>query len=204
MKDRLLRLCEAAELLGVSVDTLRKWDRLGKIKTIRTPGGHRRIPLSEIEKILGKNFKRRIRCAIYARVSSHSRQQDLERQITILKQFAQEQGWLIIDIIKDIASGLKERRRGLKKLFNLVIRKRIDIVLITYKDRLTRFGFKYLEEFFRSYGVQIYILLDKPEKSELQELIEDFVAIIASFAGRIYGRRSKRILELLTKIKNKE
>ena len=200
--DRLLRLDEAARILGVSVDTLRKWDRLGKIKCVRTSGGHRRVPLSEINRILGIKSQKITRCAIYARVSAYSRQEDLNRQIQILTQYAKEKGWAIIAAIKDIASGMKESRRGLKRLFRLIQQRAIDIVLITYKDRLTRFGFEYIREFFRSYGVEIYVLYDTPGKTEVQELIEDFVAIITSFAGRIYGRRrSKPLIEILNKIK---
>jgi len=198
--EQYYRLSEAAKLIGVSVDTLRKWDRLGRIKTTRTPGGHRRIPLSEIKRILNIQDIQTLRCAIYARVSSHTREEDLERQIITLKELARKNGWIVVKTIKDISSGLKERRRGLRQLYKLVKSKAIDLVLITYKDRLTRFGFSYIEEFFKSHNVQIFIAFENPEKTELQELVEDFIAIITSFAGGIYGRRSKKIKKLLEEL----
>ena len=190
---------EAAALLGVSVDTLRKWERKGLIRAVRTKGGHRRIPLSEVEKILGKPKRKKIRCAIYARVSSPSRKDDLERQIVLLKEFAKDRGWEIVAVIGDISSGLKERRRGLRKLFRLVTQQRIDIVLVTFKDRLTRFGFEYLQEFFAAFNVDIHVLF-REKRSPLEELVEDFVAIVVSFAGRIYGKRSRKVINKIKEV----
>lgn len=201
MVEEYLRLIEASRILGVSVDTLRKWDRLGKIKTIKTPGGHRRIPLSEIRRILHIESSPRLRCAIYARVSSRSQKEDLERQIMLLKNYAIQNNLAIIKTIRDISSGLKEKRRGLRQLYNLVKNHVIDVVLITYKDRLTRFGYTYLEEFFKSHNVRIITVLNKPHKTAMQEMVEDFAAIITSFAGRIYGKRSKTLKNLVEKIR---
>ena len=196
--DKLLRLTEAANILGVSVDTLRKWDYQGKIRTVRTKGGHRRIPLSEIMNILNIKDLKAIRAVTYARVSSPSNRDLLPKQQLKLREYVRNKGWILVAEIKDIGSGLNERRRGLRKLFKLVTRNMVDVVVITYKDRLTRFGFRYIEEFFRSYNVEIITINDTPEKSELQEYIEDFVSIMYSFAARLYGkRRGKKIIQSL-------
>ena len=85
-----------------------------------------------------------VRAVIYARVSSRDQKNDLERQVEYLKEYAISKGYHIVDTITDIASGLNENRKGLKKLFKLTENQEIDVILITYKDILTRFGFKYL------------------------------------------------------------
>lgn len=110
----------------------------------------------------------------------------------MLKKCASERGYVIVDIITDVGSGLKEERRGLKKLLKIVSEKKADVVLITYRDRLTRFGFKYLQFFFMKNGVRIEEVLYE-EKEPLEELVEDFLSIIVSFAGKIYGKRSHKI-----------
>jgi predicted site-specific integrase-resolvase len=90
--------------------------------------------------------------------------------------------------IKDIGSGLKEVREGLKKLIELAKRRQINAV-VAYKDRLTRFGFEV--KLFKAYGVNVIVAF-QDEKDYMQELMEDFVEIVKSFAPRIYGHRSHR------------
>ena len=100
------------------------------------------------------------------------------------------------------ASPLRTDRRGLRKLFGAVLDGKCDIVLITHKDRLTRFGFEYIEYFFNRFGVRIEVAMDE-DKSPMEELVDDFVSIIISFAVRIYGKRSqkfKRIKKLIEEV----
>ena len=200
--EEYLKPHEVCRILGISYITLWRWIREGKVKAVRSPSGRYLIPRSKIEKIKGKTEssqeQRKIRAVIYARVSSSKQKEqgDLDRQVELLKKYAIEKGYEIVDIITDIGSGLKEDRKGLKKLFKLVIQRKVDVVLITYRDRLTRFGFKYLKFFFESYGVKIEEVLHE-EKEPLEELIEDFLSIIVSFAGKIYGKRSHKVKKLL-------
>jgi len=99
-------------------------------------------------------------------------------------------GYKVIDVISDIASGLNTGRKGLMKL--VVNKKKVDIVVITYKDRLTRFGFEYLEFFFNQYNVRIEAVLGEEPKDVYQEFVEDLMGIITSFAGKLYGMRSHK------------
>jgi len=92
--------------------------------------------------------------------------------------------------ITDLGSGLKTNRGGLKKLFKLVCKGKISKVIISYKDRLTRFGFEYLEYFFNCYGVEIVILNQREEVSVQQEMIDDLIALVTSFSGKMHGMRS--------------
>ena len=78
------------------------------------------------------------------------------------------------------------------KLINYVVNKQADVVVITYKDRLTRLGFEYLKYFFRQYGARIEAVYGEEPKDAYQELIEDLLAIVTSFAGKLYGMRSHK------------
>lgn len=188
-------------MLNVSYVTLRKWIKERRIRYVVSPSGRYLIPRSEVDRILKQREKveqKEIRAVIYARVSSVKQrdQGDLDRQVEFLKRYAEEHGYRIVDVITDVGSGLKENRRGLKRLLKLVTSRKVDVILVTYRDRLTQFGFRYLEYFFNQFGVKIEEVM-KEEKEPLEELIEDFVEIIVSFAGKIYGRRSKKIKQLV-------
>jgi len=109
-----------------------------------------------------------------------------------LKKYVEQYNWELVAIVKDIASGLKEDRRGLWKLIEMAKRHKFDILLVAYKDRLTRFGFKYLEELFKTYGVKVIVAFQESPKDFYQELVEDLIEIVSSFASRIYGKHSRK------------
>ncbi|MHA1911204.1 MAG: IS607 family transposase [Candidatus Kariarchaeaceae archaeon] len=189
---------EAGFLLGVHSETIRRWDKEGKIKCIRTVGNHRRIHKDEIERIIEwekrKYVKKKRYVATYSRVSSHDQKKkgDLERQKEYLKDYCQERSKEIKYQISEVASGLNAKRKGLHRLFKLVQKGKVSEVVITYKDRLTRFGYEYLESFFDSFGVKIISLDAQEDKSIQEEMVEDLIAIIVSFSGRIHGIRSHK------------
>ena len=186
--ERLYTMKEASNLLGVHIRTIQKWDKEGKIRCVRTVGGKRRVPESEIKRILGIREERKI--VGYARVSSHTQKDDLERQIELIKSYARERNWEV-EILKDVGSGLNESRRNFQKLLRMVMNKEVSKVIVAYPDRLTRFGFKTLEELFKSYGTQI-VTINREEKSPQQELVEDLITIVSHFAGKLYGMRSHK------------
>jgi len=134
-------------------------------------------------------------------VSSSDQRSDLERQVEYLKEYCSARGYNVVDVLTDVASGLNEKRRGLKKLFKYVINGEVDVVVISYKDRLTRFGFRYLEEFFNSHGVRIEVVFGEEPKDLQQELIEDLITIVTSFAGRLYGMRSHKKKKVVESVK---
>ncbi|RLG83624.1 MAG: IS607 family transposase [Thermoprotei archaeon] len=195
---KLLKPREFCELIGISYRTFKRWVSEGRIHVVRTPTGRIRVPYSEVERILGEKPEvKETRAAIYARVSSNDQKSDLERQVQHLTQYCSVKGYRVIDILSDIASGLKTNRRGLLKLFNHVVNKQVDVVVITYKDRLTRFGFEHLEYFFKQYGVKIEVVYGEELKDAYQELVDDLLAIVTSFASKLYGMRSRRKKKLV-------
>jgi len=116
-------------------------------------------------------------------------------------QYCSAKGYRVVDVLNDVASGLKTNRRGLMKLFNYVINKQVDVVAITYKDRLTRFGFEYLEYFFRQYGVRVEVVYGEEPKDVYRELVGDLLAIVTSFADKLYGMRSYKKKKLVQGVK---
>ncbi|MFQ6056953.1 MAG: IS607 family transposase [Methanosarcinales archaeon] len=142
---RLLRPQEVAERLGVCTKTIERW-RIGeKIKVVKLPGGRHRIPESEVNKILGIETKEEKTIIGYARVSSKNQLRDLEVQIEYIKKHARDKYRKDIEVYSDIASGLNEKRTGLKKVFKRIESEEIEKLLISNRERLTRFGFSYLE-----------------------------------------------------------
>jgi excisionase family DNA binding protein len=200
--ERYLTPSDVAEIFGMSRSGVIKWIREGKIKAIEI-NGRWRIPYSEVERLLSGGKVKQV--AIYARVSSNTQKDDLERQLNALRDWVKKTlGEVSVIEVEDIGSGLKEDRRGLKKLLELAKRRQIDAIVVAYKDRLTRFGFEYLVELFKAYGVNVIVAFQEEPKDYTQELAEDFVEIIRSFASRIYGHRSHKYEKVVKCVEDAE
>ena len=189
----------AATFLGVCVKTLRRWHAKGLITCYRTLGGHRRFPLNELCRILEEqsdgqkkeNEKIAHSCAIYSRVSSHkqAKRGDLERQVEKVSAHATKEGTIIYKIYKDVGSGLNMNRKGLWKMIRDAKKGFFSMNFFSFKDRLTRFGFKYLETYLSEFNVSIACVNELDDKTPESELVEDLVAIIHSFSGKLYRMR---------------
>ncbi len=135
---------------------------------------------------------------LYGRVSGHGQKADLDTQLERLQTWAQtERKGAEILVLSEIGSGLKASRRQLQRLLKLVCEDKVAEVVLTYEDRLTRFGQEFLETLFACFGVTLTVLEPGAEKTPEQELTEDLLALIASFSGRLYGMRSHKQKELL-------
>ena len=188
-----------ASLLGVCVKTLLRWDKSKKIACYRTIGGHRRFSIKEINRILNRKERDdrsgqkelEKNCAIYCRVSSHkqSKRGDLDRQNELLKNYAKLNDFNLIRIYTDVGSGLNTNRKGLWRLIQDSKKNRFSAILISYKDRLTRFGYKYLEKYLTEFNVKIICVNKLDDKTPESELVEDLVAIVHSFSGKLYRMR---------------
>jgi excisionase family DNA binding protein len=197
LSERYLTTREFAEIIGVSRSTVISWIKSGRIVAYSV-NGRWRIPYSEVERLL-KGAQRVKRVAIYARVSSNTQKNDLERQVEALKLWVSKSfPNAEYIIITDIASGLNEDRRGLRKLIEIAKRREIRAIVIAYRDRLTMFGFEYLKVLFNTLGVDVYVAFQEEPKDYVQELVEDFIEIVTSFTSRIYSRRSKRYKEVVS------
>ena len=99
--------------------------------------------------------------------------------------------------LTDSGSGLTTERKGLQKLLVLIQDYQVAEVVVTFSDRLTRFGLSYLQALFSGYGVTLTVLHPDEDKTPEEELTQDLLALITSFAGRLYGLRSRRQKALL-------
>jgi putative resolvase len=193
-KKEFLSAGEAARALGVSVKTIQRWDKAGLLPVIRTATNQRRIPVDAVERIR-KTSGQTLRCAIYARVSSAKQELmgNLTRQVERLQQVAKERDYQVVVLIAEQASSLNERRRGVKRLFQLIDQQEIDVVLLEYPDRLVRFGFGYLEEAFRWKQVRLEVVEPPKAQTPTEELVADLLSIVTVFSGKLYGSRAKKV-----------
>ncbi|MBV8226148.1 MAG: IS607 family transposase [Verrucomicrobia bacterium] len=190
-----MRLKDWADSEGIAYQTAWRWFKAGKLPypAIKTPTGAILIYPPEEEAIRPVNGK----AWLYARVSSHDKRDDLVRQIERLKAFCVSRGWEIEAVYSEIASGMNDKRRQLTWLLN----KRPERIVVEHKDRLTRFGFAYFELLLPKLGCEMVVIdRDLEEKSDL---MKDLIAVIYSFAARIYGLRrgrekARRAKEVLT------
>jgi len=189
-----------AERLGISFITLKRWIYQGKIRAIRTIGRRHRIPESEILRLTGEAQRpRKNRAILYARVSGYDQAKDgdLNRQLEHLQDYAMKHGYEVIESVKEIGSGLNDRRPKLLRILRMVAERQVDVMLVEYKDRLTRFGFNYLSEYANSYGARIEAVFDDVKKDAMQELMEDMISIVQSFSAKLYGRRTHKYRQVV-------
>ena len=192
---KLLRVGAAAHELGLHPMTVRRWIKAGRIQVVQV-GREVRIPRSEIERIVGSIDGRLL--VLYGRVSRHGQKNDLDTQLERLQTWAKtERPGQEMLVLSDIGSGLKAGRRHLQRLLKLVCEDKVAEVVITYEDRLTRFGQEFLGTLFSCFDVKLTVLEPGEEKTPEQELTDDLLALITSFSGRLYGMRSQKQKELL-------
>ena len=189
---------EACKILGVHYKTLYNWTDANKIEVVRTPGGKRLYNVqnyinnnSNIKKNINKNKKK----ICYCRVSTYGQKDDLERQIKYMKEKYPNH-----DIIKDVASGLNFKRKGLKKIIKLALDGELEELVVAYKDRLCRFGYELIKDLIEEYSCGKIIILNEKNLSPEEELTTDLVSIINVFGARLNGLRKykKEIQNLKT------
>ncbi len=191
-----VRIGIAASMMGVCTRTIRRWDAAGKITCTRTPGGHRRISLIVIEGHQARDGRGdeeddRGRAAVYCRVSSHEQKVkgDLDRQVATATRHCAKAGLGKPVVFTDVGSGLNATRPGLARLCKQVEAGLVRTVVVSFKDRLTRFGFEYLRRYFASHGGSIVVARQAATQSMQDELVDDLIAIVTSFSGRVHGMR---------------
>lgn len=189
---------DVAKLFNVTPRTIQQWDREGVIGFDRTPTNRRKVSKEKLIAYLktrnmfyeeeGKEKKD----IIYARVSTQGqvKQGDLDRQVSyIISQIPDLRNLVVL---KETGSGLNSKRKKIQQLIRMIMNDEVNRIFVTYKERLTRFGFEYIETICNMKDVEIVILQDKEEKTIEQELVEDIMMLLASFSGKLYGLRSHK------------
>lgn len=188
---------ELARMIGKNTRTVQNYCIKGYINSIITPTGKRIISQDEVIKYL-KNSKLLYEDnnkidLIYARVSTNKQKNrgDLDRQIEYITKQIISMNPKNLKIFSEVGSGLNDNRKELKKVLSMVMNDEVDRIFILYKDRLTRFGFNYLEQICNKFGTKIIVILTEIEEKSIQEeLAEDIISIIHSFSEKLYGMRN--------------
>lgn len=190
---------EVLRLLRISRQTLTKYVKDGLIKAETLPNGRYEYNEKSVYKFLNKDLKRKT--YIYARVSTSKQKRDLENQIELLKQFCFTNGYVISGIYSDIASGINfEKRNDFFKMVDEIIDNKVERVVITYKDRLSRVGFDLFYHLFKKYNCEIVIMSEVgSEKLDSQEIFEEIVSLLHCYSMKLYSKRKiHKIKEVLS------
>jgi putative resolvase len=194
MKD-ILTIQEAATFLGVTTKTVRRWEKAGKIKALRTEGGHRRFKSQDL---LEKRQTALLTIA-YARINHQQPRKDLERQINCLKDYCEHHHWQY-KIIQDVGSGVNYKNQGLLNLLALICQGKVEKIILTRKDKLLTIGNDLIFSICELFGVEMVIINCSEEEIKEEDLREDFRDIIASLRNRLYGLRNTTNAKILDEV----
>lgn len=196
---KLYSIHKFAKILNITPQTLRNWDKSGKlVPYYKKENGYRYYTEDQLNNLIGKKKNDEYTIG-YCRVSNKKQIDDLERQVDAVKSYLIAQG-KPFEIITDIGSGINYNKEGLNKLIDFIVKRNTDKIVVLYKDRLLRFGFELIQNFANKFGVEVEII-DNTPKTEEQELVEDLVQIITEFSCKLQGKRAnkaKRMIQELT------
>ena len=189
---------EVLKILKISRPTLKKLREENILKSTKLLSGYYDFDEESVYLYLNKGVKRKN--YIYARVSTNKQKQDLINQVNILKNFCFQQGIQITGIYQDIASGIDfEKRKQFFDMLDDILDKKVNNVIITYKDRLSRVGFNLFKYLFKKFGTNIIIMSEVgSEKLDSQEIFEEIVSLLHCYSMKLYSsRKNKKIKELI-------
>ena len=185
-ESRLVKIGKAAQILGTTPGTLRKWEETGELlPTRRTKGGTRYYDAASLMGLEHQD----VPTIAYARVSSHDQKDDLTRQGELLEAYCVKHGWRF-ELISDLGSGMNYSKKGLKRLLDMILRKQMRRLVLTHKDRLLRFGAELVFTLCELQGIEIVIINQGEQPTFEEELAQDVLEIITVFSARLYGARS--------------
>lgn len=208
---RTYKTGEVAEILHLHYQTVIRYDNEGILHFKRNESNRRVMFKEDLLQYLNEkgllidDTVQTKSDVIYCRVSSHDQQTegDLDRQVVKLMEYAQSYRLQNPIILKEVGSGLNDNRKQIQRLIRMILHHEVSRVFITYKDRLTRFGYHYLETICKECGVELHVMNDnETDKSAQEEMVEDMMALIASFSGKLYGMRSKAKKNIIKQIEN--
>jgi predicted site-specific integrase-resolvase len=185
---------KAAKLLGVSVKTLQRWDREGRlIPVARTDSNRRLYTESQLREFIG--LRRAVceptRLIAYCRVSSAAQKADLANQRKVLEEFVVAKGLANVEFIEEVGGGLNFKRKRFLELMDAIGRREVKTLILAHRDRLTRFGFEWFEHYAKRNGCEL-LVLNQGRLSPEEEMVQDLMTIVHCFSSRLYGLRDYR------------
>ena len=189
---------EVLRVLQITRQTLTKYVKKGKLKVTVKGNGRYDYDMDSVYKMLNKDIERKT--YLYARVSTAKQKKDLEHQVQLLKNFCFQNGYIIHGIYQDIASGINfEKRNQFFDMLDEILAGKVNRVIITYKDRLSRVGFELFTYLFKKYGCEIIVISEiGSEKLDSEELLEEMISLLHCYSMKLYSnRKAKKIKEIL-------
>lgn len=192
---------EFSKLIGRTPQTLRNWDKSGRLSPNHTgANGYRYYSHEQLKQVLNiedNSDKYKITIG-YCRVSSNKQKDDLQRQVENMIKYLETLN-KPYEIITDIGSGINYKKKGLRDLLKRINNKEVDKIFVLYKDRLLRFGFELIEYMANLNDCEIEIL-DSTEKTQQEELVEDLIQIITVFSCKLQGKRANRTRKMIDEL----
>lgn len=191
---------EFADKIGKTVQTVRNWDKNGRLKPHHiSEGGHRYYSQEQLNRFLGlQNNTGRRKIIGYCRVSSGKQRDDLEHQIENIKTYMYAKGYQF-EIITDIGNGVDYNKEGLNQLMDEITTYQVDKIIVLNKDVLFGFGYELIETICKKFGTEIEII---DNTSEDQELVEDLIQIITIFRSRLQGKYVNKLNKMIKELEN--
>lgn len=193
--ENTISIGKAAKLLGVTVKTLQRWDREGRLVPAgRTDTNRRLYTQSQLHEFIGfkkAGFQEATKSVAYCRVSSAAQKPDLLNQRKVLEEFVVAKGLANVEFIEEIGGGLNFQRKKFLALMDEVGRYEIKTLILAHRDRLTRFGFEWFLHYAKIHRCEV-LVLNQERLSPEQEMVQDLMTIVHCFSSRLYGLRNYR------------
>jgi predicted site-specific integrase-resolvase len=192
--ENTMSIGNAAKLLGVTVKTLQRWDREGRlIPAARTKTNRRLYTESQLRAFIGlrQAGSEPTRVIAYCRVSSADQKPDLANQRRVLEEFVVAKGLAHVEFVEAVGGGLNFKRKRFLEIMDAIGRREVKTLIIAHRDRLTRFGFEWFEHYAKRNGCEL-LVLNQERLSPEEEMVQDLMTIVHCFSSRLYGLRNYR------------
>lgn len=192
-----MKASEVLSLLKVTRPTLTRYVKLGIIEATKKPSGHYEYDENSVYKFLNRDVPRKT--VIYCRVSTSKQKKDLENQVHLAKTFCLNNGIQLSALYTDVASGISfEKRKEFFMMLDEILAYRVERVVITYKDRLSRVGFGLFKYLFKKFGTEIVVISEiGSETLDSKEVFDEIVSLLHCYSMKLYTSRKKKVVEKL-------